>query len=88
MRPAEEFYNDAAQRTLLVYRVCEYLRLHNDGCKQCSRSVEMRGEECFRGCYMMAEEVIAVVNEGLRKPIGAVEQDNSPRPKQSERAGA
>lgn len=79
--PPEALYDDAAQRPLLVYRVCEYLTQREGGCKQCSRMVEMRGEQCFRGCYMMAEELIAVVNEGLRKPIGIVEQDNAPRAK-------
>lgn len=86
-RPAEALYDDAAARPLLVYRVCEYLRIAQDGCRQCDRMVEVRGEQCFRGCYMIAEEIIAVVNEGLRKPIGQVEQDNSPRPNRAGRAG-
>lgn len=79
-RPPKELYEDAAQRPLLVYRVCEYLRLHNphteDGCQQCSRMVVMRGEECYRGCYMLAEELIAVVNQGLALPVDFCQQDN------------
>jgi hypothetical protein len=87
-RPAEEFYEDAAQRQLLVYRVCEYLRHGQDECRQCDRLVEVRGEQCFRGCYMLAEELIAVVNEGLRKPLGWIEQDNAPPPdKEQSNAG-
>jgi hypothetical protein len=37
---------------------------------------------------MLAEELIAVVNEGLRKPLGWIEQDNAPPPdKEQSNAG-
>jgi hypothetical protein len=82
-RPPKELYEDAAQRSLLVYRVCEYLRLRNPnvegGCQQCPRTIRWRDQTCYRGCYMLAEELIAVVNHGLSLPTDFCEQDNEPR---------
>lgn len=64
-RPPELLYEDAARRPLLVYRVCSYLQArnpHGDGeCRQCPRELILRGEVCYHGSYMMAEELIAVV---------------------------
>lgn len=80
MRPAERFYKLSEGRPILIQRVCEYLRMED--CKGCPEW-EDGGEygPVQRGCRMLAEELIAVVAQGLELAPGEIVQDNSKQPR-------
>lgn len=74
-RPGRRYYEQAAARELLVFRICEYLR--SDDCRQCPATIEVQGEEGRPLCRGLAEEAIAVVLEDFaERAPGHVRQDN------------
>lgn len=80
MAPSERYYKAAAERPLLIHRVCGYLRLGRGECQGCPEEISTPYGPGTRGCRLAAEEVIAIVMEDLdvRKP-GEIIQDNEPR---------
>ena len=58
-------------KTQLVHKICPYLRESLD-CKQCPEyDTDLYGDQVQFGCYLMAEEVVNIVQTG--NPFGREE---------------
>ena len=71
-RPQKRFYDEARKRPFLVARACGYIR--KEDCSMCKDEM-VDGEVYAPACRLLAEELVAVIVEGLEIPCEIVRQD-------------
>lgn len=79
--PDRRYYEQAARRESLLFRVCAYLR--HDDCRQCPATVSIQGDVGQPMCHALAEELVAIILEDFAERSEdhfAQDNDALPRP--------
>jgi hypothetical protein len=63
MVPTREMYSMPVPTDEMVWAICPHLRNGQEDmrCMHCPRHEEVRGEQCTRGCYLLAQETCRIV---------------------------